>query len=102
MFLGLLNLHLKIQAMKNSLLKNIAAVLFASIFLVSCNTRNSEGDGIESDIENPSTSSDSATPVGPTGNSQDTSQFKNVDASRLSDGKDSVSGEVTPPNVKDQ
>ncbi|MNE48281.1 hypothetical protein D3C80_1427340 [compost metagenome] len=88
--------------MKNSFLKNIAAVLFASICLMSCNTRNSEGDGIESDIENPSTSADSATSGGHSGRSQDTSRLKNVDASRLSDGKDSVTGEVTPPNAKDQ
>lgn len=88
--------------MKNSFLKYIASVLFVCFFLLSCNTRNSEGDGIESDIENPSTSTDSVSSARASGNSQDTSQIKNVDASRLSDGKDSVSGEITPPNVKDQ
>ena len=88
--------------MKNSFLKNIAVALFAATCLVSCNTRNSEGDGIEPDIENPSTSAGSATSGGHSGGSQDTSHLKNVDASRLSDGKDSVTGEVTPPNAKDQ
>lgn len=88
--------------MKNSFLKNTAAMLFASLCFASCNTRNSEGDGIESDIENPSTSTDSVTAAGTSGNSQDTSHLKSVDATRLSDGKDSVEGEITPPNAKEQ
>ncbi|MDQ7962011.1 MULTISPECIES: hypothetical protein [Flavobacterium] len=76
-----------------SQLKTICLLLiFYSI--VSCNRRK---DGIESDIKNPPTSADTVLPATkPEGDS-----IQN-DASRLSTGKDSVKGEITPPNAKNQ
>jgi len=88
--------------MKITILKNMMALLFASVCAISCNSRTETEGGIESDIENPPTSQDSVTSYKNTESVGDTANMKKVDATRMSDGKDSVTGEVTPPNAQKQ
>jgi len=88
--------------MKFSISKNIAVLLFATAMTISCNNKTETEAGIESDIENSPTSQDSVEPDMQTGAKSDTATLKNVDASRMSNGKDSVKGEVTPPNANEQ
>ncbi|QRY55486.1 hypothetical protein [Sphingobacterium siyangense] len=78
-----------------SITKSLCLVL-AYMVLASCNSNT--GRHIESDIENPKTSADTVQAEMSTENGA----VPDNDASRLSDGKDSVDGEVTPPNVKEQ
>lgn len=87
--------------MKYKFLKNIAALLFASAIAIACNNKTAQ-DGIGPDIENPPSSQDSLQPGYQAGGSSDSATLKNADASRMSGGKDSVKGEVTPPNAKEQ
>ncbi|HEU4496355.1 MAG TPA: hypothetical protein VFR70_04825 [Flavobacterium sp.] len=87
--------------MKFSILKSV--LLFsAALALQSC---NSKSGNIESDIENPATSQENGSPAGGGTAGGDTLQNNDQsrnDAMRMSDGKDSVDGEVTPPNAKEQ
>ena len=82
--------------MKNLNFKTVFAILSISLAIVSCNSKNGTG----SDIENPETSQDTIS--NNTSSAEKDSTLKNVDATRMSDGKDSVTGEVTPPNVKEE
>jgi len=84
--------------MKKSILKSTIAMIFVAMLAVSCNKTNTTESDMESDIENATTSQDSIT----SDTSSDTANLKNVDATRLSNGKDSVNGEVTPPNAREQ
>ena len=79
----------------------MAALLFASAIAIACNNKTAQ-DGIEPDIENPPSSQDSSKPDAQAGGSSDAATLRNVDASRMPSGKDSVKGEVTPPNAKEQ
>jgi len=88
--------------MKISILKNMMALLFASVFAIACNSKTETEGGIESDIENPPTSQDSVSSYKDSGSKGDTANMKKVDATRMSDGKDSVKGEITPPNAQKQ
>ena len=89
--------------MKTLILTTFAAVLSAVAILTaaSCNSRQ-PNSGIESDIENPATSADTVTSY-KDGSSRDSDSMniKN-NSQRMSDGKDSVAGEVTPPNASEQ
>lgn len=82
--------------MKNLNFKTVFAILSISLAILSCNSKNATG----SDIENPETSQDTIS--NNTSSAEKDSTLKNVDATRMSDGKDSVTGEVTPPNVKEE
>lgn len=77
-------------------------LLFATAIAISCNSKTKTEGDIESNIENPPTSQDSVVPNMQTDAKSDTATLKNVDASRMSNGKDSVKGEVTPPNANEQ
>jgi len=78
--------------------------LFASLTFFACSSKtNNESDssGKESNIENPATTEDS---IVPDADSRELKNSKNDslnDATRLSDGKDSVKGEVTPSRIKE-
>lgn len=87
--------------MKFSILKKTAAFAIICVMAISCNNKTTQ-DGIESDIENPATSQDSVTSNQQSQNNVDSTSIKINDASRMSNGKDSVTGEVTPPNAKEQ
>jgi len=71
-------------------------LVFVLMVLAACNTKTERN--IQSDIENPKTSNDTVEAETSTENGA----VPDNDASELSDGKDSIDGEVTPPNAKDQ
>ena len=75
-----------------------AIALVVSLAFLACNSRNTD---IEASIENPATSQEEAT-TSTAKTSNGTKEGDTInDATRLSDGKDSVKGEVTPPAIKD-
>lgn len=82
--------------MKLMTLKNTAALLIAMTMAISCN-RKAAQDASASGPENLPTPQESVV-----GKNRDSTSSSGADASRMSRGKDSLSGEVTPPNAKDQ
>jgi hypothetical protein len=89
--------------MKTLHLKAAVAMLsmFALFATSSCNGRQ-QNSGIESDIENPSTSPDTVKGYKDRSTKDKDSLNDKNDSRRMSDGKDSIAGEVTPPNAAEQ
>ena len=84
--------------MKNSTVRITSALFFASALFVSCGKNNQGGADDSGSVETEevtTTATQTATP-------EDTANAKKVDATRMSNGKDSVDGEVTPPNATKQ
>ena len=86
--------------MKKRIAIPATALLLASLLAVGCNSSGStNGPG----TENPVTSQEPAASYNANaGTAGDSASLKNADAGRLSDGKDSVKGEITPPNASEQ
>lgn len=87
--------------MTTTILKNTAALLFFAAAAISCNskTESTEGTGLGTENTN---SLDASSENENAATQADTAKLQNVDASRMSGGKDSVSGEITPPNAQEQ
>jgi len=86
--------------MKNRTLKNLFLLFTLTAMVTACNSKTETEAGIESNIENPPTSQDTVTDYkSPSSKDKDSKALETNDATRMSDGKDSVKGEVTPPNV---
>ena len=84
--------------MKNSIVRITSALFFVSALSVSCGKSNQGGADDSGSVEAEevtTTETQTATP-------EDTANAKKVDATRMSNGKDSVDGEVTPPNANKQ
>lgn len=78
--------------------KFITAIIVMLFALVSCNKGKSEGSTNEQEYQEPNTMQYNT-------QTDSTSSKKNYitnDGSKLSDGKDSVTGEITPPNASKQ
>ena len=88
--------------MKFSILKKSLLAFTLALALQSCNGKGNEGN-MESELEN--TSSAEGAPATSANTLNDTTakqdSLKN-DATKMSNGKDSVQGEVTPPNANKQ
>lgn len=78
---------------------HLTLLLFTIAIMSSCNSKKSD---TESSIENSETSVENATEY-EEGTARNTdSMIINNNSQRMSDGKDSVEGEVTPPNASKQ
>lgn len=81
-------------------LTKIAAGFIVALAFQSCKGSGSEGD-VESNIDNPPTSQE-VSPAEDTSSGDTTNPASKNDAMRMSHGKDSLDGEVTPPNANEQ